>query len=1105
VNLNDVRMRITADVAGALSALDAFSGKLNTFGNQAQTLGSSLGGVFNPLMSALTAGVAAVTAATAGLTKQMLDVGGGFELQMAIVQGKANASAEDLGRMSAKARELGETLPITATEAAQAMTNLTAAGAGVEGTLAAVADITKLSVVQNYDLARTSALVVETLRNFKMEWSEAGKVGDTFNHVFNNTALSIDQLAGGFQYISPLARHLNMSLEETVTVLGMLADAGLKGEQGATTLRAVMVNIIDAANKADSAAAKVFEELGVKLHDAQGNMRNGMDVLLDLSNTSMNAAQSFEIFGTRAFAGGLVAKEAFGQLGEKLKELEQDAGNVDRNLKLITATFLMLKKGIESAAEETTHIGFAQIETEAKSAAESIRGLILEFNSWARESEIFGKTLGTLFGEFNKGIPSVESFRASLKSIKVEDVVARFNDFVAGTKRLVAGLMDFANAVPWGLIIDNLGTIAQIIVVGWAAGKIAAVTAAIVGLSGAFDVLKTAVVGAGAAIAAHPILTALAATAAGIASIVDSANKIDEARAKIEEYNAEAERMEDIALAYTEALNGNLEALEILPKKYQDMANETLKARIETEKFQKAFDGVTDAALLATKAIFEAGLSSEEQVKQLSALWGDELADNFRRNGASAMGAFLSNFENMPADVRSVMVQVANSVLEGVEKVKDAVEDVPKATETVAGSLRSAAAEIQEYFVAASESVGELVNDGFLSAEQGVDSLKEQIGAKAEEVGKSLAEKFKNPALKDAVVNSMREIGKQSGNALFVEVADAMQKVEKTVKEFSDKAKTLLAEAFEEFDTLGVGVGNVLAETENFVGMVMESAGKSLVQIVNKTTGEIVATGSEAAQMMGSSIGDILRENQTLARTTGGMVAGEFNAAALQLQESARKAQAAAELAGGAIEKKLTEPMDRFANKSVQLVDDGMGNLKMVVVDAAEAGGSAITGKMIPPLEKTGETAKTTGAAIGGLAAEAVKVADGFKAAIDGIDNAISTMGERMVSALHSAVEGLKVVFEQIGIDSGNSMMTALNRQVEAAIPSLSTTAANAGMSMGQSMGRSLESAMQTSLQNIARAIDAMARRAASAVPAAAGSGGNVDAAALAAAYAREG
>jgi conjugal transfer/entry exclusion protein len=514
--------------------------------------------------------------------------------------------------------------------------------------------------------------------------------------------------------------------------------------------------------------------------------------------------------------------------------------------------------------------------------------------------------------------------------------------------------MDFANAVPWGFIIDNLGTIAQIILVGWAAGKIAAVTAAIVGLSGAFDVLKTAVVGAGAAIAAHPILAAVAATAAGVASIVDSANRLDEIEEKIQEYDKSGKQRLELAENYTAAVNGNLEALDALPKKYRDMAEESMKARIETEKFQKAFEGVTDAALLATKAIFEAGLSSEEQVKQLSALWGDELADNFRRHGASAMDAFLSQFQDMPADVRSVMVQVANSVLEGVEKVKDAVEDVPKVTETVAGSLRSAAAEIQEYFVTASQGIGELVNDGFLSAEQGADSLKEQLGAKAEDIGKNLSEKFKNPALKDAVVNAMREIGKQSGNALFVEVADAMQKVEKTVKEFSDKAKTLLEETFEEFDTLGVGVGNVLAETENFVAMVMESAGKSLIQIVNKTTGEIVATGNEAAQMMGSSIGDILRENQTLARTTGGMVAGEFNTAALQLQEAARKTQAATELAGDAIGKNLSEPMDRFAGKSVKLVDDGMGNLKMVVVDAAEAGGSAITEKMIPPLEKTG-------------------------------------------------------------------------------------------------------------------------------------------------------
>ena len=1042
MNLNDVRMRITADVAGAMSALDAFSGKLNAFGSQAQKLSSSLGGVFNPLMSALTAGITAVGAATAGLTKQMLDVGGGFELQMSIVQGKANASAEDLERMSAKARELGETLPITATEAAQAMTNLTAAGAGVEGTLAAVSDITKLSVVQNYDLARTSQLVVDTLRNFNMEWSEAGKVGDTFNHVFNNTALSIDQLAAGFQYISPLARHLNMSLEETVTVLGMLADAGLRGEQGATTLRALMTNIIDAANKANSAAAKVFEELGVKLHDAQGNMRNGMDVLLDLSNTSMNAAQSFEIFGTRAFAGGLVAKEAFGELGDRLKKLEQDAGNVDKNLKIMLDTFNMMKKAVESAAEETMHVGFAQIRDEAVSVTEAIKNLILEFNSWARESEIFGKTLGTLFGEFSKGLPSVESFRASLKSINVEDVVAKFNELVDGTKRLVSGLMDFANAVPWGFIIDNLGTIAQIIVVGWAAGKIAAVTAAIVGLSGAFDVLKTAVVGAGAAIAAHPILAALAATAAGIASIVDSANKIDDARAKIEEYNAEAERMEQIARDYADALNGNLEALEALPKKYQDMVNEQLKVRTETGKLNEAFGESASIAMQMSGDILRGLGTVEEKISGLSQIWETGIMNAFALGGKEGVDKFLTQFERLPQDMQDIMRKVADAAIKGAEEIGKAGEVTKTFSDSVSEGIQKALDEYQKYAVEMTAKTEELIAATGINANEAWAVMETDLKAKAQATSKGLVDEFKNPAVAAAFAQAFGGMAKAAGDEMTLRISDALNDVKSAISAISAEARKAIDEFLQGMEDLAPAFQNLqlqqVRETTDSITFMADNGMSKIIRVYDKATGEIK---------------DV---SQTIA-------------------DSGRDSSKAFEVAARDIEA------------------------------AGRRTGTAWTTGAIEPLQRTGETAKTTGAAIGALSAEAVKVADGFKAAIDGIDAAISKMGERMVSALSTAVEKLKVVFEQIGIDSGNSMMTALNRQVEAAIPSLSTTAANAGMSMGQSMGRSLESAMQTSLQNIARAVDAMARRAAAAVPAAAGPGGNVDAAALAAAYAREG
>jgi hypothetical protein len=320
--------------------------------------------------------------------------------------------------------------------------------------------------------------------------------------------------------------------------------------------------------------------------------------------------------------------------------------------------------------------------------------------------------------------------------------------------------------------------------------------------------------------------------------------------------------------------------------------------------------------------------------------------------------------------------------------------------------------------------------------------METDLKAKAQATSKGLVDEFKNPAVAAAFAQAFGGMAKAAGDEMTLRISDALNDVKSAISAISAEARKAIDEFLQGMEDLAPAFQNLQ------------------LQQVRETTDSITFMAdngmSKIIRVYDKATGEISDVSQTIA-------------------DSGRDSSKAFELAARDIEA------------------------------AGRHTGTAWTQGAVEPLQRTAETAKTTGAAIGALSAEAVKVADGFKAAIDGIDAAISTMGERMVSALSVAVEGLKTVFEQIGIDSGNSMMTALNRQVEAAIPSLSTTAANAGMSMGQSMGRSLESAMQTSLQNIARAVDAMARRAAAAVPAAAGSGGNVDAAALAAAYAREG
>ena len=111
-------IEIGANVQGAVSGL----GKVRMM---LDGLSTGLG----PILSAWTrldmivgAGAVALTAAVGRVTRSVLAVGGGFEAQMNSVAVITQATGSELDALTAKAREMGETLPITAADAASAMT-----------------------------------------------------------------------------------------------------------------------------------------------------------------------------------------------------------------------------------------------------------------------------------------------------------------------------------------------------------------------------------------------------------------------------------------------------------------------------------------------------------------------------------------------------------------------------------------------------------------------------------------------------------------------------------------------------------------------------------------------------------------------------------------------------------------------------------------------------------------------------------------------------------------------------------------------------------------------------------------------------------------------
>ena len=180
--------------------------------------------------------ITTIGGAISGVVKSALDVGGGFETQMTRVKIISGATGEELDLLTKKAREMGESLPITAQEAAAAMELMAQRGTQAHDILASVADVSNLAISQNVDMASAAELLGSTMTNFGIAVEDASKVTDIFNNASNQSALSMSKLSESLKYVAPVAATAGMSLEQTIAAMEVLANSGLEGSMIGTGL-----------------------------------------------------------------------------------------------------------------------------------------------------------------------------------------------------------------------------------------------------------------------------------------------------------------------------------------------------------------------------------------------------------------------------------------------------------------------------------------------------------------------------------------------------------------------------------------------------------------------------------------------------------------------------------------------------------------------------------------------------------------------------------------------------------------------------------------------------------------------------------------------------
>lgn len=168
-----------------------------------------------------------------------------FSQAMATLRAITGGTAEEMAILEAKARELGGTTKYSASQAADAMTELARAGFNTQQVLAAIPSVLSLATAGGVELAAAAEITGVTLAQFGLQAAEAARVADVLAEAANRSNVGVTDLGEALKYAGPTGKALGLDLEQTVAVLAALGDGGLKGGQGGRSFGSIGIQLVN--------------------------------------------------------------------------------------------------------------------------------------------------------------------------------------------------------------------------------------------------------------------------------------------------------------------------------------------------------------------------------------------------------------------------------------------------------------------------------------------------------------------------------------------------------------------------------------------------------------------------------------------------------------------------------------------------------------------------------------------------------------------------------------------------------------------------------------------------------------------------------------------
>ncbi len=436
-----------------------FDTKLNTDGikNGLSNVGSVASkalGLTAKAVGSVSAGLSAGAIASVKFGSNFEAAMSGVAATMGMTSTEINNGSVDYERLKQAAKDAGATTKFSASQAAEALNYMALAGYDVDESIATLPTVLNLAAAGGMDLATASDMVTDSMSALGDMAGTADSFVDKMAKTSQKSNTNVAQLGEAILTVGGTAKSMAGGVDEMNTVLGILADNGIKGAEGGTALRNMILSL---SAPTDTASAKM-EELGLSVFDAEGKMRPMNDVFNDLNDilSTMTEGEQTQVLNTIFNKVDLKSVNALlANSGERFDELSGYIADCDGAAANMADTMNNNLQGsvtiLQSALEGLGIAVYEQMEEPLKEAVAVGNGYIDELSTALKENGPDG-----LVAALGQILADIALRAAEFAPQLIELAVQLIKELAQGIIDNLPELMDAAGEIA-DAILDGIG------------------------------------------------------------------------------------------------------------------------------------------------------------------------------------------------------------------------------------------------------------------------------------------------------------------------------------------------------------------------------------------------------------------------------------------------------------------------------------------------------------------------------------------------------------------------------------------------------------------------------------------------------------------------